>query len=681
MTALDAALPAVPLPVALARGLTARVALTLVVAGSFAVRVVASAAHPAPRYFPDEYLYTAFARALGSGHLPAVRGQAAHFPALLAPLLAAPFQALFAPELAYRLTQAENAFLMSLAAVPAYLLARRVGLSARYALTCAVFAIAIPDLVFASYTLADPVAYPFALGAIAAGVWAIDKPSRRGQLLFLTLAFLATFARVQYVVLPAAFVVAAVAVDRKRVLRTQRLPLLLMGLPLLGVLALGPGRLLGYYSSVGSLHVGGKLLTWAATDLFLLAFASGVILVPGALVALARPRGRTESAFAVFVAVFAAGLLLEAALYASNGSLRFQERYLFALLPLVPIAFGLYVKHGRPARTAVALLSLVLFAASARVPLSGYAGASGKTDSPFLTAVFQLEKHVGTANGSLVFALLAAAAIAGAVVVSRRGGGTYALAAAMLFLLVTSVGAVVNDTHNAHQVRHDYLPQNPSWVDAAGLGNVTLLQTVGSPPDRAVEQLYWNRSLTHEVLLGDALPTDVYAAPRIKVAANGTLEGVGPNVLLQAYAATVEFANAELVSRAGTFSLWSAETAPRLALLEQGRYSDGWLSRDGRITVWPDAAGNTRGTLRFTLSLPADAQPSTIAFGKAHYDVHPGETTTVVYTLDARGPWSLPYELTHGGNTHGDLRLLSVMSSPPVLERAGAPVQRATATA
>jgi hypothetical protein len=248
-------------------------------------------------------------------------------------------------------------------------------------------------------------------------------------------------------------------------------------------------------------------------------------------------------------------------------------------------------------------------------------------------------------------------------------------------VLAMSLGAVVNDTHNARQVRHDYLPQNPSWVDATRLANVTLMQTVGSPPDRAVEQLYWNRSLAHEALLGAALPTDVYAAPRIKVAANGTLQGVGSNVLLQEYAATVEFANAQLVSRAGTFSLWSADGAPRLALLEQGRYSDGWLSRSGRLTMWPDAAGNTRGTLRFTLSLPPDSQPSTVAFGKVHYSVSPGEKTTVVYTVDARGPWSLPYKLTRGGNTSGDLRLLSVLSTPPVFERAGAPAQRATATA
>jgi Dolichyl-phosphate-mannose-protein mannosyltransferase len=670
--ALDAVLPAVARPFALAHGLTARVALTLIVFGSFTARLVASAAHPAPRYFPDEYLYTAFARALAAGQSPNVRGTSANFPALLEPILAAPFHALFSPELAYRLTQAENALLMSLAAVPVFLLARRLSLSSRYALLCAVFAVAIPDLVFASYTLADPVAYPFAMGALAAGVAALDRPTRRTQLLFLALAVLATFARVQYVVLPAAFVVAAIVVDRRRVLKTQRLPLVLMALPLVVAVALGPARVFGYYANVTNLHVGGQLLHWAGIDLFLLAFSTGIVLVPGALVALARPRGRTETAFAALAAVFGAGLVAEAALYASNGSARFQERYLFALLPLVPIAFGLYVKHGRPARIPVALLSLLFFALSASLPLSGYSGALGKTDSPFLTAVFRLEQAIGTANGSFVLAGLAAAAAAGAVLVSRRGGARYALAATLAFLFVASFGALIADSANARQVRREFLPANPSWVDATGLRDVTLLQTAGAPAAGAVEQLYWNRSITRMALVGAAMPTDVYAAPRIRVARDGTLLGVGANVLVQDYAATARFANARLVATAGTFSLWSADSAPRLSLLERGRFSDGWLARTGQLSIWPDAGGRTRGTLSFTLSLPASASPTTVTFGKARYDIHPGEQKTVLYTLDAHGPWSLPFSMASGGNAP-DLRFTSVLSTPPVFTRVGQP--------
>lgn len=680
--ALDAVLPAVrPRARTLARGLTARVGLTLVIATSFAVRVVASAVHPVPRYFPDEYLYTAIARSLGQHGRPLVRGASAHFPALLEPLLAAPFQALFSPEAAYRLTLAENALAMSLAAIPVYLLARRLSLSARYALACAAFALVIPDLVYASYTLADPIGYPLALAALCVGVVAVERPTRRAQLGFLALAALATLARVQYVVLPAAFLAAAIVVDRRRVLRTQRLPLVLFALPVLGALALGPSRALGYYSNVAHLHVGGALLHWVVVDVLLLTLTAGVVLVPGAVVALARPHGRTETAFAAYTAVFAAGLLVEAALYASNGSSRFQERYLFVLLPLVPVAFGLYLKHGRPARIPVALLAAALFIVSVRVPVSGYSAALGKTDSPFLFAVARLERLIGTGNASLVVSLLAVLGAAGAVAVSRRGGARFALGATIVFAAVTSVGAIVNDSSNARQVRHDYLPTDVSWVDSLGLQDVTLVQTVGSPPDRAVEQLYWNRSVTHEALLGAALPTDVYAAPRIHVGRDGTLGGVGGNVLFEGFAATARFANATLVARAGSFSVWSSQGgAPRLSLLEQGRYSDGWLGRGGRLTVWPDASGDTRGTLSFSLSLPRTAKPLTMRFGKAHYAVEPGRATTVTYTVDKSGPLSLAFS-SPGGHWLDDLRAVSVRSTPPVFVRAGGSTASVTSSA
>jgi len=679
--AFDAVLPAArPRARTFARGLTARVGLTLVVASSVAVRIVASAAHPVPRYFPDEYLYTAIARSLGATGRPLVRGASAHFPALLEPLLAAPLQALFPPDTAYRLTQAENAFLMSLAAVPIYLLARRLSLSTGYALACAVFAIAIPDLVYSSYTLADPVGYPLALAAIYVGVIAIDKPSRRAQLGFLALALLATFARVQYVVLPVAFIAAAILVDRRRMLRTQRLPLVLLALPLLGGLALGPSRVLGYYSSVAHLHVGGSLLHWAVVDMLLLTLTAGVVLVPGAVVAVARPRGRTETAFAACVVVFGACLLAEAALYASNGSNRFQERYLFALLPLLPIAFGLYMKHGRPARIPVALLAAALFLISVRVPISGYAEGLGMTDSPFLFAVTRLEQLVGTASGSLVVAVVAALGTAGAVAVSRRGGAPIAVGATIVFVAVTSFGAILNDSRNARDIRSTFLPTNVSWVDSLGLQDVTLVQTIGSPPERAAEQLYWNRSVSHEALLGDAQPTDVYPTQHIQIAKDGTLTGVGGNVLFQGFGATARFANATLVARAGSFSLWSAAGAPRLALLEQGRYSDSWLARNGRLTVWPDASGHTRGLLRFTLSLPSTAQAVTVRFGKAHYQVRPGRLTAITYTVDARGPLSLAFSSDQGSRLP-DLRAVSVLSTPPTFTREGGSTAPATSVA
>src|SRR5919204_23008 len=106
----------------------------------------------------------------------------------------------------------------------------------------------------------------------------------------------------------------------------------------LAVAVLGTSRVLGYYSSVGHDHVPvGSALKWAAIDTMMLAYSAGWILVPGALVGLAyalvRPRFRAERAFGTFVLVLALLLFVEAAIYAARGSTRYQERYLFSLLP------------------------------------------------------------------------------------------------------------------------------------------------------------------------------------------------------------------------------------------------------------------------------------------------------------------------------------------------------------
>jgi hypothetical protein len=325
-------------------------------------------------------------------------------------------------------------------------------------------------------------------------------------------------------------------------------------------------------------------------------------------------------------------------------------------------------------------LSVVLFAVAARWPLSAYSAGLGKTDSPFLVAVSRLEDAIGTANASLSVALLATLAAAGAVLVSRRGGAQYAVGAAIGLALVSSIGATVGDAATARQVRNDYLPADKSWVDATGVRNVTLVQTAGAPPASAVEQLSWNRGIVHERLLGDAVPTDVYAAPRLTVGRDGSLGRVDGPVLVQDYAATAHFQNATVVASAGTFTLWSADGTPKLGLLEEGRFFDGWLGQSGRLTLWPDASGRTQGTLRFGLTLPAGSEPTSVTFGGARYDVEAGRLTEVVYTVDVRGPWSLAFSAASGRRL-ADQRVVSVRSSVPSFERTSAPTARATTTA
>jgi hypothetical protein len=250
---------------------------------SAAVRFLLALPHSTPLYFADEYIYSTLAYELATTGRPTVRGEAASFPALLW---------LFGDAgVALRLTQGLNALAMSLAAIPVYLVARKLALGKGFSLGAAALALLVPDFFYVAYVLGEPIAYPLVLGAVYAGVCALSAPTRCNQLAFFALSGLATFARIQFVVLPLAFLGAALIM--RTPLRRLRLSLALFALPAVAVAVKG----LGYYSGLSELEVdGGEILHWLATDSMLLAYAAGWLIVPGALVGLALPRTREERA-------------------------------------------------------------------------------------------------------------------------------------------------------------------------------------------------------------------------------------------------------------------------------------------------------------------------------------------------------------------------------------------------
>ena len=472
--------------------LSPRLCLVATAAISFAVRLAASFAHGTPRYFPDEYIYSSLARSIAESGRLQIRGAHAHFPALLEPLLAAPFWLTHDPALAYRLTLAMHALAMSLAAFPVFWLARRVGAGSWPALACAVLAVSIPDLVYVNFVTADAVAYPLVLGAIAAAVAALERPTTRAQLLFVVLSGLATFARVQYVVLPVIFLIIVLASEGShvtRALRRYRVTFFLFALPAVALAAAGPARVLGYYRAVFSLSVDPLALGhWVAVDSMLLVYAGGIVLVPGAvlgtLAAFVRPRTRAEGAFARMTVGLACALLAEAALYAgnTNGSERFQERYLFALLPLLPVGFLLSVRRERLRLPIVALSSALLLLAL-RVPLTGYTNGTGKQDSPVLQAVYWLQDRAGNGSGALVVlgivSLLTLVAIGTAL--RPRVGVAASLLLALVVAVLASAAALSYDFEMSGRTALTYLPRDFEFVDHAHQGNVSVLVPPGTP--------------------------------------------------------------------------------------------------------------------------------------------------------------------------------------------------------
>src|SRR5207244_4376982 len=143
--------------------------------------------------------------------------------------------------------------------------------------------------------------------------------------------------------------------------------------------------LFGYYAGERRTSLDAAYIKWFFLEMFLLAVATGTIMIPGAVAALTQPRTRRELGFAVFSAALAAQLLAEATAHSANSS-QFKERYVYVLGVLIPIAFGLYIKRERPRRFVVVGLAIAMVIAAARLPLSEYATASFKMDSQFLFA-------------------------------------------------------------------------------------------------------------------------------------------------------------------------------------------------------------------------------------------------------------------------------------------------------
>jgi len=666
-----------------AAAVPARLLLAGIVAVSFGLRFAAALVHTTPLYFPDEYIYGSIARSLAETGRPLIRGHSAHFPAMLEPLLAAPFWLTHDPTVAYRLTQAENALAMSLAAIPVYLLVRRLGGGSWPALAAGALTVASPDLFFASFVLADAIAYPLVLGAIYLGVCALSEPTRRLQIGFAVLAGLATFTRVQYVFLPVVFIVAALVVESgsvRTVWRRFRLSLGLYAAPLLLVAVLGPKRLLGYYSGVADLGVKPSAIGhWLGTDALLLAYSAGFALVPGALVGLAyalrRPRTRDENAFAALAVGALLAIFVEASLYAASGTDRFQERYLMVLPPLVLPAFALWLRRNRPGARVAALLGLGLVALAARVPLSGYTISDSKQDSPFLLAVFRLEKGIGIGTGSLVVALLASAlALLGAAVCYRAFLARWAIGATILAAAFVSLGAVAFDAHVVRSVRTSLLPPDARWVDHAGLGGVSMIQTPATLHAAVNEQLFWNLSLKHLYFLDDASPIDAFGSERVRAARDGRLVSKGRTLrgplLISNYAVRVKLSGAVAVGHGPNYDLYRALGTPRFALFAGGLYQDGWLSASGHMTVWPAQNGRVRGVLTLPLSLPPKPRSETTTLQlrgpgvTRNVTVHPGQSIVVRLKVSHRGPWTLSFRTKRPGYL-SDGRPISVMAQMP----------------
>jgi hypothetical protein len=557
------------------------------------LRIVVAQWHTAPRYWPDEYIYSAISHSLGHGQLQ-VRGQPAGFYAILQPLLAAPAWHFLPVYDAYRVIQAGNAFAASLVVLPLWVLGRELRLPRLMTYLVCVYALLVPTVTMIPITITDFVAYPLVITAAAVAVRGLNEPTRGRQIVFLCVAALATLARIQYVVVIPAYLVAAVVLDRRRAPR--RHPLVF-----LAVVPAAAGAVLavtGYYA-VGAGAFRLSMLKWMGLQGLLLSITAGVAIVPGAVAALLRPSNRIEKAFAAFTAVFVLLVFFEASSPAASEG-RYKERYLLAIVPLLAIAFGIYVSSRRSHRSIVLLVGAALVVAAFAVPVSGYTFNAPYYDSQTLDFAWLLQNHLGASTAALVVLLFVVLGATVAMTGLWKGQiGVVALPVAIVWMLVVSVVATHIDVVFNKQAN------DPGWIDrAAGGANVTAVATPASGRIELLRQLYWNASVNRETTLDRATPTDTYPIPRLRLGPHGELDGIKGYFLFDETGTQATFTGATTVAREGNYTLLRGDH-PRFRTLVENQLSTGWLSPYSWLRAWPvNPSATSSPTVRFTLSLP-----------------------------------------------------------------------------
>jgi dolichyl-phosphate-mannose-protein mannosyltransferase len=456
--------------------------LAAIVVASTGVRAVLARGLVAPFIMVDEIIWSELARGFAAAGEPLLRDQPHPGYSPVYPLLISPAYALFdnLPQ-AYAAVKTLNSLLMSLAALPAFFLARRV-VSDRLALLAALLTVAVPSLAYTGTVMTENAFYPLFLLVALVLVRVLERPSPLLVVLLFGLVAVAYGTRVQAVALVPAIVSAplVLAVFERRGLRATIMRYRwLYGIAIGAVGAAAAdeilsGGLLGAYSPVGdrSYHAEQVLryLWWHVAELSLY-----VLVVPLAALIVLVVRARTLDArlqafLAATVSLTVCVVAIVAA-FASEFSDRIEERNLFYVAPLFCIALLAWIERGAPRPRVLAAISAAVSAAVVlAIPFDRFLTTSAITDTLMLLPFWSLQDRVGNDWIRLAAAALAVGLAAAFLFVPRR----YALVLPLLVLglWILAVRPIWWGKHGFEQFSRGALFQGirtaeRDWVDEA----------------------------------------------------------------------------------------------------------------------------------------------------------------------------------------------------------------------
>ncbi len=480
----------------------------------------------APWIMVDELIYSELAKSLADSGRFLVRGEATAAYGIVYPALIAPAWALFesVPQ-AYAAAKAINALVMSLAAVPAYFLARRV-LAERLALVAAALTVAVPSMVYTATLMTENAFYPLFLCAALAMVLWLERPTPLRTAIVLGASLVAYLTRQQAVALLPALLTAPLLLAGRAAFRRYALLYGVAAAGFLGVLVLQVARgrsplgIFGAYEVAGRADYSvGEVAKWFVYHVGELSLALGVIPFAALILLALMPRQLTERD-RIFVAAalsLSFWLLLVVAVFASEQTFRISERNTFYVGSLFLIALLVWIERGLPRpQLATAIAVFVAAGLPLVIPYEDFIGLNAVSDTAALLPLgWLVEQGLALSNADLVVLAGCLVAAAAFLFVPRR----YALALPALVLVYFAVSQYpIVDQHRFRSAQHLFggiAMEDRDWIDrSVGRGADVAFLWTGTASEFAIwENEIFSRSIGDIYTTGPAVPGGLAQKP------------------------------------------------------------------------------------------------------------------------------------------------------------------------
>jgi len=586
------------------------------------VRLLLTRSFPAPWIMGDELHYSELAKSFASDGVMRLREEPSTLRTIY-PILISPAWLFNSVGTAYALAKVINVLLMTLAAVPFFLWARRL-VRPTLALTGTFLFLLLPAALYANLIMTESAFLPAFLLSLLLLALALEHPTPMRQVLAIIAIGLPVAIRAQGVVLVPILLTALglkVLLDARangRVtfgsliagLRAYVVTLGVVGGAALAYIALklvqghGLSSGLSAYSGAAEAHYSLRdVARWSVLHLAELVFAVGLIPVSALIVlaglAWAAPRA-TQPRERVFLALTVATtfwMVLLVGAFASHYSLRIEERNMFYAEPLLLLALVIWLDKGLPRPPRLTAAAVVVPAALLlSLPFESLFNLSLLGDTPGLIPLMRVAAHLkeGIDGARILLALGVLAAGLFFALVPRRWGVVLAPIGIAVFLVFSSVTVLKAWAGQARATHASQGTNDLSWID----------KTIGPEADAAFlftsdfqtdphplyQSEFWNRSVRRVFLLDAFDPNGYPAIPT-------TLNGVGrlvtaPGTRQPKYVVTAPGVDVDgkLLASTPRLALYRIASPLRLADRSSGLTADGWTGADATYTRYDPGA-------------------------------------------------------------------------------------------